>query len=34
MLVVLFIAPILGTVVGTFLAHKMFQKHFEKAGMI
>ncbi len=34
MLVVLFIAPILGAVVGAFLAHKMFKKHFEKAGMI
>ena len=34
MLAVLFIAPILGAVTGAFLAHKMFQKHFEKAGII
>ena len=34
MLVVLFLAPIVGAIVGGFIARAMFRKHFEKAGLV
>ena len=34
MLVVLFLAPIVGAVIGGLLAKAMFRKHFEKAGLV
>ena len=34
MLVVLFLAPIVGAIIGGFLARAMFRKHFEKAGLV
>ena len=34
MLVVLFLAPIVGAVIGGFIARAMFRKHFEKAGLV
>ena len=34
MLVVLFLAPIVGAIVGGFIAQAMFRKHFEKAGLV
>ena len=34
MLVVLFLAPIVGAIIGGFIARAMFRKHFEKAGLV
>lgn len=34
MLAVLFLAPVIGAVVGGFIARAMFRKHFEKAGLV
>ena len=34
MLVVLFLAPVVGAVIGGILARAMFRKHFEKAGLV
>ena len=34
MLVVLFLAPIAGAIIGGFIARSMFRKHFEKAGLV
>ena len=34
MLIVLFLAPIVGAIIGGFLAKVMFRKHFEKAGLV
>lgn len=34
MLVVLFVAPIIGGVIGAFIARGLFKKHFEKAGIV
>ena len=34
MLVVLFLAPIVGAVIGGFITRAMFRKHFEKAGLV
>lgn len=34
MLVVLFLAPIVGAIIGGFIARAMFSKHFEKAGLV
>lgn len=34
MLVVLFAAPVIGAVIGSFLAKGMFRKHFAKAGIV
>ena len=34
MLIVLFLAPIVGAIIGGFLAKAMFRKHFEKAGLV
>lgn len=34
MLIVLFAAPILGSIVGAVIAKGMFKKHFKKAGII
>ena len=34
MLVVLFLAPVVGAVIGGLIARAMFRKHFEKAGLV
>ena len=34
MLVVLFLAPVVGAIIGGFIARAMFRKHFEKAGLV
>ncbi len=34
MLIVLFAAPVIGAVIGGLIAKKIFQKHFEKAGIV
>ena len=34
MLVVLFLAPVVGAIIGVFIARAMFRKHFEKAGLV
>lgn len=34
MLVVLFVAPIIGAIIGAFIAKALFKKHFEKAGIV
>ena len=34
MLIVLFLAPVVGAVIGGILARAMFRKHFEKAGLV
>ena len=34
MLIVLFVAPIIGGVIGAFIARGLFKKHFEKAGIV
>ena len=34
MLVVLFLAPIVGAIIGGLIARAMFRKHFEKAGLV
>lgn len=34
MLLVLFLAPVVGAVIGSWISKKMFQKHFEKAGLV
>lgn len=34
MLVVLFVAPIVGALIGSFIAKALFKKHFEKAGIV
>ena len=34
MLIVLFLAPVIGAVIGGILARAMFRKHFEKAGLV
>lgn len=34
MLLVLFLAPVLGAIIGSWISKKMFQKHFEKAGIV
>lgn len=34
MLAVLFLAPVIGAVIGGFIARVMFRKHFEKAGLV
>ena len=34
MLVVLFLAHIVGAIIGGFIARAMFRKHFEKAGLV
>lgn len=34
MLVVLFVAPAIGAVIGMFIAKALFKKHFEKAGIV
>ena len=34
MLIVLFLAPIVGAFLGALIAKGMFRKHFEKAGMV
>ena len=34
MLAVLFLAPIVGAILGGFIARAMFRKHFEKAGLV
>ena len=34
MLIVLFLAPVVGAVIGGILARAMFRKHFEKAGIV
>lgn len=34
MLVVLFVAPAVGAVIGVFIARGLFRKHFEKAGIV
>lgn len=34
MLVVLFVAPAIGAVIGIFIARGLFRKHFEKAGIV
>lgn len=34
MLIILFIAPIIGSVIGAFIAKGLFKKHFEKAGIV
>lgn len=34
MLIVLFLAPAVGAVIGAFLTRKFFKKHFEKAGIV
>ena len=34
MLVVLFLAPVVGAIIGGILARAMFRKHFEKAGLV
>ena len=31
---VLFLAPIVGAIIGGFIARAMFRKHFEKAGLV
>ncbi|WP_313133170.1 MptD family putative ECF transporter S component [Anaerocolumna sp.] len=34
MLLVLFLAPVIGAIIGSWISKKMFQKHFEKAGIV
>jgi energy-coupling factor transport system substrate-specific component len=34
MLLVLFLAPVLGAILGTWISKRLFRKHFEKAGMV
>ena len=34
MLVVLFLAPVVGAIIGGFIARAMFRKHLEKAGLV
>ena len=34
MLIVLFLAPVVGAIIGGILARAMFRKHFEKAGLV
>ena len=34
MLIVLFLAPVVGAVIGGILARAMFRKHFEKTGLV
>lgn len=34
MLVVLFVAPIIGKIIGAFIAKALFKKHFIKAGIV
>ena len=34
MLIVLFMAPIIGAVIGSLITKKMFKKHFQKAGIV
>lgn len=34
MLIILFVAPALGAIIGVFLAKGLFKKHFEKAGIV
>ncbi len=34
MLIVLFVAPIIGAIIGAFITRAMFQKHFSKAGIV
>lgn len=34
MLVILFVAPAIGAVIGAFIARGLFKKHFEKAGIV
>lgn len=34
MLVVLFVAPIIGGIIGAFIAKALFKKHFIKAGIV
>ena len=34
MLVVLFLAPVVGAIIGGLIARAMFRKHFEKAGLV
>lgn len=34
MLIVLFVAPAVGSVIGIFIARALFKKHFEKAGIV
>lgn len=34
MLIVLFVAPVIGGIIGAFIARGLFKKHFEKAGIV
>ena len=34
MLIVLFVAPIIGGIIGAFIARGLFKKHFVKAGIV
>ena len=34
MLIVLFVAPVVGAMIGALIAKRMFRKHFEKAGIV